>query len=174
MKKILFTALLVILSATFSNAQIKDVSAVWGKVVRSDKAIKGVTYKYFIYYEQDGVSHAYPLETDKKEIADLVEKNVGKHVKIEGQVKEVSLIVEGPPKKSLVFIPSNIKPLTLSELAISDKVTTTQKPKKILTEKAEYTGGGIRVNDQVANSLIYTGAAIMLGAALKNVIFKVP
>ena len=66
-------------------------SAVWGKVVRAEKTVKGVNYKYFIYFEKDGKPEAYPIDTDKKEIKELIEKNLNMSVRVEGEVKEVEL-----------------------------------------------------------------------------------
>jgi hypothetical protein len=148
-------------------------SAVWGKVVRAEQSVKGVNYKYFIYFEKDGKPEAYPIDTDKKEIKELIEKNLNMSVRVEGEVKEVELNLDAPKQKILVFIPASIKPLTLSALSLSGPVNVIQK-KPIPARKtpAAYDGGGIRLNDKVTNALIYTGAALMIGNALKGTFSK--
>ena len=144
-------------------------SAVWGKVVKAEQTVKGVNFKYFIYFEKDGKPTAYPVETDNKELGNIIEKNLNTSVHVEGEVKAVDLNVDGPHKKILVFIPSTIKPLTLSELASNSPVDVMQKkPMPVANSKGPYDGGGLRLNDKVTNSLIYTGAALMLGSALKG------
>lgn len=148
-------------------------SAVWGKVVRAEKTVKGVNYKYFIYFEKDGKPEAYPIDTDKKEIKELIEKNLNMSVRVEGEVKEVELNLDAPKQKVLVFIPASIKPLTLSALSLSEPVNVLQKkPMPVRKTPPAYDGGGIRLNDKVTNALIYTGAALMIGNALKGTFSK--
>lgn len=154
-------------------ADAKKSSAVWGKVVKAEQTVKGVNYKYFIYFEKDGKPEAYPVDTEKKEIAELIEKNLNQSVRVEGEVKEVELKLDGPKQKILVFMPTTITPLTLSALAINEPVNVAQKnPKPIQPKPGRTDAGGIRISDKAANALIYTGAALMIGSALKGTFSK--
>jgi hypothetical protein len=147
-------------------------SAVWGKIVHSDKTIKGVNYKYFVFYREGEISHAYPIEATTQQMSKLVNESVGQNVRINGHVKEVTLKIDGPKKQILVFIPTEIKPLTLSELAVSNTFIPDPKMAGPQAEKPGYDGGGIRINDKVANGLIYTGAAIILGTKISELLSK--
>lgn len=168
--------LMLLLSLVMLPLQAADKtthSAVWGKVVRAEKTVKGVNFKYFIYFEKEGKPEAYPIETNNKEIAATIEKNVNSSVRVEGEVKEVELTIDGPKQKILVFIPASVKPLTLSALQLTEPVNVLQKKPVIVNKTpAVYDGGGIRLNDKVTNALIYTGAALMLGNALKGTFLK--
>lgn len=164
-----FLSLMFMMSASF--AQNSKVSAVWGKVVQTEKTIKGVNFKYFVYFEKDGQSHAYPLETEKPEMAELIKKNINHNVLVEGQIKEMTLDLDGPKHKVLVFIPSTLKALTLSELALNEPVNVAQKnPVGAKKSPGAYNGGGIRLSDKATNAVIYTGAALMLGSLLKGMV----
>lgn len=166
--------LLSLILLSLKAAEKTNFSAVWGKVVRAEKNVKGVSFKYFIYFEKEGKPEAYPIETINKEIAATIEKNVNMNVRVEGEVKEVELTIDGPKQKVLVFIPASIKPLTLSALSLTEPVNVLQKKPTRAARKtpAAYDGGGIRLNDKVTNALIYTGAAFMIGNALKGTFSK--
>jgi hypothetical protein len=165
--------LLSLIILPLQAAEKTSHSAVWGKVVRAEQTVKGVNYKYFIYFEKEGKPEAYPIDTDKKEIKELIEKNLNMSVRVEGEVKEVELNLDAPKQKVLVFIPASIKPLTLSALSLSEPVNVLQKkPMPVRKTPAAYDGGGIRLNDKVTNALIYTGAALMIGNALKGTFSK--
>jgi len=167
MNKIIFFLSLILFPLA---SRSESTPALWGKVVKADKTIQNVTYEYFVYFEKNGVPEAYPLETNKKDIADIIKKHVNQNVRFEGQVKEVTLSLDGPKQKVLVFIPTKAKPLTLSQLSIQDPVHVTHHAPKE-KNKEEYRGA-LTIPDNVANAVIFTGAALMLGSALKNVIKK--
>lgn len=151
----------------------KNSSAVWGKIIQAEKNIEGLNYKYFVYYEIDKTSHAYPIDTNRKDISEAVKKSVGQNVRIEGEVKQATLPIDGPKKVILVFIPTMVKPLSLSELAINDPIQVHPYNSASISKKeSKYDGGGIRINDDVANAMIYTGAAVILGTQLKNLLIK--
>ena len=171
LKKHLFLILLFSLNLALADGQTE--SSAWGKIVRLDQTIKGITYKYFIYYEEASKAHAYPIDTDSKEMGELIKKSTGQNVRVTGQVKEVTFNLDGHKKKILVFMPSKISPLTLAELSAPGPLPSPSDTSKLPSkEKAAYDGGGIRINDKVANGLIYTGAAVILGSALKNMLSK--
>jgi hypothetical protein len=148
-------------------------NAIWGKIVSPKQRISGIRYKYYVYFEQDGQSQAYPIEINKEELAKVIEKNLDQKVKIQGEVKEVTLQIDGPNKKILVFIPETVKPLTLSELSInpSDQSFPTSSSKIHFKKEGGY-DGGIRINDKAANAMIYTGAAVILGTQIGKMLFK--
>ena len=159
--------LVVILSFSVSA---KESSMIWGKIIRSE----GVSsYKYFMTYESDGKFHAYPIDTPKKEIAKLIEKNLSQLVRLKGEFKTVKVVMDGPPKEIPVFTPESVSPLMLTDLKVdgpgkSDSTPNTGLQKK----KEEYNGGGITINDKLANRLIITTGALMIGSAILNSINK--
>ncbi|WPU65215.1 hypothetical protein [Peredibacter starrii] len=144
----------------------KDPAMVWGKIVKVDKTVKNVSYKYFVTYEVNGKFHAYPLETKNKNIAEQIAKNENQLIRIKGDIKTVKVAIDGPAQDIPVFIPESLSPLTLSELAVEFKPDLEKKPADVNPPKEAYNGGGIRVNDTLANTLIITGGALMVGSAL--------
>lgn len=161
---------------SFTSWALKSQNAIWGTIVSPKEAVSGVQYKYFVYFEEKGQAQAYPIDTSSKELTDLIEKNKDQKVRIQGDVKEVILNIDGPKKKMLVFIPRSIKALTLSELALSkDDLALTpsnSSPKSFAKKERVYDGGGIRISDKAANAMIYTGAAVILGSQLGKILFK--
>lgn len=148
-------------------------SSVWGKIILNDSVSKHISYQYFIYYQNKGVTEAYPLETTRPDISALAKKHVGQSVRINGQVKEVSLSLDGPKRKILVFIPSEIKPLTLAELSAEGPVDMNPQQVPVSGKKEKVRdSGGMRIGDKLSEGLIYTGAAVMLGNLLFNPAFK--
>lgn len=164
----------LLFSTSLSCFAVKpEDNAIWGTIVSPKDQLSEVPYKYFVYFEKDGQQHAYPIEATQK-LTETMDKNLNQKVRIQGEVKEVSLQLDGPKKKILVFIPKAIKPLTLSELSAAVPVQTRPIQASGLHDKPEqgYDGGGIRINDNVANAMIYTGAAVLLGSRLGKIVFK--
>lgn len=171
MNKVFFVILLVASFSSFANKSSDN--AVWGTIVSPQKAISGIQYKYYVYFEREGQVHAYPVETTSKELAEQIEKNLNQKVRIQGHVKEETLPLDGSQKKILVFLPKAIKPLTLSELSVAQGETTLPTPSPSPAKKGkEYNGGGIRINDTAANAIIYTGAAVIIGSQLGKILFS--
>lgn len=166
--------LVTLLSLLSSNTRAESKQDyIWGRIVTTDKNISGISYKYFVYYEQNGKSQAYPVDTDKKEIALIIKKNVNQLVKIHGKTKEIALNIDGPKKRILVFEPATVSPLTLSELSIPNTVdTASSKTIELNAKQKEYDGGGIRISDKAANAMIYTGTAIILGTQIGKILSK--
>ena len=168
--KILFALLFLVVPFHLHASQ----NVVWGKIVTLEQSFEGVMYKHFVYFEKDGKVHAYPIETNRKDIVEILRHHSNQKVRIEGDVREISLKIDGPPKKILVFVPKSVKPLQLSELALSSRFDTSEQSSLALhsKKKHEYDGGGIRISDQAADTMIYTGAAIILGPKVLEIINK--
>ena len=158
--------LFIFSDATWASPSKKSV--IWGRVVKTEKMIKNISYQYFIYFEEKGEARAYPLDPQTSEMADLLRKNINKVVRFEGKVKEVTIEIDGPKQQALVFIPEALKPLTLSELAAGpapELAPVAKSPEPEKKKKKEYIGA-IRISDEVANGLVFAGGAFMLGRVL--------
>ena len=152
----------------------KETPAVWGKIIVKEQKIKNLTYKYFVYFENKGVAEAYPLETSDKKMAEQILKNANQRVRVEGEIKKTEIAIDGPKQIILVFIPHKISPMSLSDLSINDDkgIAPALAGSPMAKAKGPYNGGGISIPDKVANTIIFTGAALMLGSALKNTFKK--
>lgn len=150
-----------------ATASAGEGSHLWGKIIEADH----MNYKYFVTYEDKGQIHAYPLETSNNELIKEIKKNVSELVKFTGQLKTKEIQSDGRKQIVPVFIPETLAPLKLSQLSINDQVVMEAKnPKK--KEKDAYNGGGIRVNDKLANTLIITTGAILIGSGIYNSLKK--
>lgn len=143
---------------------------VWGKIIKTEESVHNLTSKYFVVFEEDGKTQAYPIEPKDNKMKSKILENLGKSVKIHGDVKKVTLQNDGLKQEIIVFVPENLEPLTLADLSANNpsEIESTFSPDK----KKEYSGGGIRVSDKVANTLIYTGGAIILGTKILEMINK--
>lgn len=159
----LFLSFLISLSA-IAASPVKP--AVWGEIVYNPK-VKTVPYSYFVYYKEKGVAHAYPIDTNDPKIAKEIIKHVGKRVRIEGEIKKVTLQLDGPPQSILAFSPTSIKPLALSDLAVKEPVAASPNTIRSHQNNPASASGGIEVPDAVANSLIFAAAAALLGGLIK-------
>ncbi len=157
--------LFLILVISFS-LHAKESSKIWGKIIKSDKTVKNLTYKYFMTYESDGKFHAYPLDTKDKVMAGQISNNVSQFVRLSGEFKITKIITDGSSREIPVFVPDEIKPLSLSELSAGSQFAVTGPDVALKKERPAYNGGGIEINDQLANTLIITGGSLMIGSAI--------
>jgi hypothetical protein len=168
-----------------------EVSSVYGKILKSKKSIYGLTSPYFVTFEHEGKLLAYPLDTKSKAMADKIKSFVDQDALIEGDIEKESFKADGLDYVIETFVPRSISPLKLSSLGETEW-TTTQRPLSLTSKnkkkesniilgykdpnegKLPPTRGpkqgslavGYRLNDSVANALIFTGAAAIIGTQL--------
>lgn len=143
-----------------TSALAESSSKVWGRIVKADH----LNYKYFVTYEENGKFHAYPIELKSKTLQEKISKNVGSLMNVKGELKTITIQTEGPAQKIPVFVAEELEPLTLSQLNPGNKVDIDPKLSNKIPES--YNGGGIRINDTLANTLIIGTGAVMVGSAI--------
>jgi hypothetical protein len=189
-KHIVFT----LISFLFFNSQVKaeEVSSVYGKILTSKKTIFGLSSPYFVTFEHQGKLLAYPVDTNSKTMAEKVKSFLNKDALLEGTIKKVNFKVDGRIYIVEKFIPKTIRPLELSALGQAhwsapecpEFLPTKEKKKESFLmlmagsnnpydDRLPVTRGpkpgagvGFRLNDTVANTLIFTGAAALIGSQL--------
>lgn len=140
----------------------KSESYVWGQIVKTEK----LSASGFIYYVlfNDGKSQvAYPIMANKKITTKQIEHYVGTMARIKGNIVTKKLY-SGEFRKTIVaFDVTEIEALKLNELGVH-KLNINSDNKFIPENKIkENNSGGIRINDDVANTLIFAGGASILG-----------
>ncbi len=123
-------------------------------------------------YELDGKFHAYPLDTKNKVIAGQISRNVSQFVRLSGEFKITKIQADGASREIPVFVPDEITPLSLSELAGGPPSPVKSPDVGLKKERPAYNGGGIEINDQLANTIIITGGSLMIGSAILNSLKK--
>jgi hypothetical protein len=175
-----------------SDVQAEHSFSVYGKIRKSEKNILGLNSLYFITFQHHGKLLAYPVDTDSKTMADKIKSFTDKDALIDGDIKKIYFNSDGQKYVVETFIPKKIKSLELSELGQTQTSTPerpvpfhiidkTKENSFILGQGSNYPyeerlpptrgpkqgmGASFRINDSVANGLIFTGAAVLLGSQL--------
>ena len=165
--KILKFVFLFLLLTTTSVAETSKL-AVWGKIVQQDSVI--ANYKYFVTYTENGKNYAYPLDLRNYKLKDLKSLN-NQFVRIEGIISSNTIKIEGQTQKVTVVYPKKIDTMKASDLSIglyspSEKdLTKTPKDK---ASSGRTSDGGFEIGDDVANTVILSGAALLLASILSK------
>lgn len=89
-------------------------SSVWGKLVYLTD--KNIPYHYAVYFEQDGKAQGYFIENSLEKMK--AREHADKFVQIKGTAKEVPLKIKNKTVMALVFVPDELKSLSLADLAV--------------------------------------------------------
>lgn len=184
--KTLFVTLLLFLSV---SGHTRGNESVYGIIRKSQGTVFNLKTPYFITFMHEGKLLALPIDTQSKDVTSLIRNFVDKDAMIEGEIKEVRFKSDGQDHVIGMFYPKSIRPLDLGKLGATDyqardvKLKEDQKKiydgptltlnqedpsPKLAPTRGPVSGPGVkfRVPDAVANTLIFTGAAVILGTQL--------
>ncbi len=146
-----------------------DAPSIWGQVVKTKKELYG--HEYFVTFEENGQSYAYPLAKDSKVGKKKIESMVGQYAKIYGQA-EFEKEQVGESKYIMTFQVERINPLTFRDLNrnmpdYADRLTVKKYASegKFISEAPTAT-----IDDKVANTAIMAGGAALAIDVLANIL----
>jgi len=163
--------IILLISSLLATAQPSMMKGdVWGKIIKVSKNNQLKQFSYYMTYQIDGKNHAYPISPNKEFPAEDLNKLKNKFARISGEIKEENLNIDGQKKIFYYFSPNKISPLSLAELSISPNNKYQQLPSK--NKKDPYQPGGISIPDKIANGIIMTSGALLIGSILKKYLVK--
>lgn len=165
MKTLKFIFIFLLLT-NFSIAKTSKL-AVWGKIVEHESVVDDI--KYFVTYTENGKSYAYPLNLGNYKTKDLSSLR-NQFVRINGIINSTSIKIEGRIQKTTVVYPTQIDPMKVSDLAIG--LYSPSEKDLVKSAESKYDpvrqSGGFELNDKTANTVILSGAALLLASILSK------
>lgn len=149
----------------FNSLYAQKMSEVWGRIVKVPKKESLFGHQYFVYLQLDGKSVAYPIEVKTKEELKNLEESKNQIAQISGEAF-VQDVRRGELKdKIIVFRLKSIRAIKLSDLSFKgdqvELVNNNDKNREVIVAPK------ITIEDKVANTLIFSAAAVLAGSIVK-------